>query len=541
MIKEKFLVKGLALVIGVIMLFIMSMPLAVSARLTSTNLVYQGAFSFPEGDAWIYGGVALAYYPSGDPDGTDGYPGSLYATGNDQNDLVGEFTIPTPIITGNFDNLTKATVLQPLTDITGGLIETFTTCGDRSDRNLDGLAYIPEIDKIVWNLRDWFNVEACDNDSLGWSNLDLTGAQGVWHIGPRTSAEDELAEFHNGKTCDYLFKAPQSFADQYLGGRSLIAGNHREGGALGGSSGPTLYAVALPEAGNPPAAGQTLDALSLVYYRFRFGCCWDESGENVIPNPPPDACDYSGYRAFDNWSGGAWVGAGTNSAILIFGRKGVGDNCYGEQAECSNDPCNMYKGYHAYPYEPQILFYDPEDINDVIAGSKDPWTVLPYEVYNPQDVMFDPDCGVLGAVAYDETRGLIYAVEQIAGESGEPAVNVWNVNTVPITTTTATNQTTTTIDGETTTTTPIDDSTTTTGGGPCPSELLYREHSEEAETLRYVRDNILSHTPEGKEIIKLYYQWSPVIVKAIEEDEEFKGEMKEITDSILLLIEEVLD
>lgn len=506
------------------MLFIMSTPFAVSARLTSADLVYLGAFSFPEGDPWAYGGLALAYYPSGDPDGTDDYPGSLYATGNEQNDLVGEFTIPTPIIAGNFDNLTKATVLQSLTDITGGLIETFTACGDRSDRNVDGLAYIPEINKIVWNLRDWFNVEKCDNDSLGWSNLDLTGAQGVWHIGPRPSTEDE---FHNAKTCDYLFKAPQSFADQYLGGRSLISGNHREGGALGGSSGPTLFAVALPEAGNPPAAGENLDALSLVYYRFRFGCCWDESGENVIPNPSPEACDYSGYRAFDNWSGGAWVGAGTNSAILIFGRKGVGDNCYGTHAACSNDPCNMYKGYHAYPYEPQILFYDPEDINDVVAGSKDPWTVLPYEVYNTRDVMFDPACGVLGAVAYDETRGLIYAVEQTVGESGEPAVHVWNVNTGP--TTTTTNQTTTTIGGE----------TTTTIGEDCTSESIYGGHAEETELQRNFRDTVLSQTPEGQEIIKLYYQWSPAIVKAMEADEEFKRDVKEMVDGLLKLIGKV--
>ena len=95
---------------------------------------------------------------------------------------------------------------------------------------------------------------------------------------------------------------------------------------------------------------------------------------------------------------------------------------------------------------------------------------------------------------------------------------------------------TTSIDGETTTT--ASDSTTTTDGGGCPAGKIYGEHSEEAETLRYVRDNILNHTPEGKEIIKLYYQWSPAIVKAMDEDEEFKEELKEMIDGMLELIVE---
>jgi hypothetical protein len=54
--------------------------------------------------------------------------------------------------------------------------------------------------------------------------------------------------------------------------------------------------------------------------------------------------------------------------------------------------------------------------------------------------------------------------------------------------------------------------------------------------LRYFRDNILSTTSEGKNLIKLYYQWSPVVVKTIEEDEEFKVEVKEIIDDVLHLI-----
>jgi len=55
------------------------------------------------------------------------------------------------------------------------------------------------------------------------------------------------------------------------------------------------------------------------------------------------------------------------------------------------------------------------------------------------------------------------------------------------------------------------------------------------------RDNVLSQTPEGQEIIRLYYEWSPVIFKMMEEDEEFREEMKEMIDGILLLIREEIE
>ena len=48
----------------------------------------------------------------------------------------------------------------------------------------------------------------------------------------------------------------------------------------------------------------------------------------------------------------------------------------------------------------------------------------------------------------------------------------------------------------------------------------------------------MNKTPVGQEIIRLYYQWSPAIVKAMGDDEEFKEEVKEMIDGILELVEE---
>ena len=71
---------------------------------------------------------------------------------------------------------------------------------------------------------------------------------------------------------------------------------------------------------------------------------------------------------------------------------------------------------------------------------------------------------------------------------------------------------------------------------PCPSVKIYGDTTEEVALLRYFRDNLLSKTPAGQEIIRLYYKWNPVIAKAMEEDEEFKKKVKEVIEGILTLI-----
>jgi hypothetical protein len=71
----------------------------------------------------------------------------------------------------------------------------------------------------------------------------------------------------------------------------------------------------------------------------------------------------------------------------------------------------------------------------------------------------------------------------------------------------------------------------------CAAELLYGEHSEETELLRYLRDAFLRQSPEGREITALYYRYSPVIVNLLREDEELQQEVKIIADAVLGLME----
>jgi len=75
------------------------------------------------------------------------------------------------------------------------------------------------------------------------------------------------------------------------------------------------------------------------------------------------------------------------------------------------------------------------------------------------------------------------------------------------------------------------------GNAHCPVIAIYGNHSEEAKLLRNLRDRVLKQTAAGQELIKMYYLWSPVVVKAMEEHDGFKGAVKELIDAVLLVIE----
>ncbi len=75
-------------------------------------------------------------------------------------------------------------------------------------------------------------------------------------------------------------------------------------------------------------------------------------------------------------------------------------------------------------------------------------------------------------------------------------------------------------------------------GNPCPVRQLYGDTAAETQLLRFVRDNILYQTPEGREVVALYYRWSPAIVKAMEGDDAFREELKDLIDGLLILLAE---
>ena len=70
---------------------------------------------------------------------------------------------------------------------------------------------------------------------------------------------------------------------------------------------------------------------------------------------------------------------------------------------------------------------------------------------------------------------------------------------------------------------------------------LFGETSEEVEVFRKFRNHFIDSGPEGKAIITFYYKWSPLLVKAIEEDKELEEQLREVVDTILFLTEEKMN
>jgi hypothetical protein len=67
----------------------------------------------------------------------------------------------------------------------------------------------------------------------------------------------------------------------------------------------------------------------------------------------------------------------------------------------------------------------------------------------------------------------------------------------------------------------------------CAAEAIYGENSEQTELLREYRDNVLSKTLEGQEIIKVYYKLSPTVTKLLEQRPLLKNRAKAFIDSML--------
>lgn len=69
----------------------------------------------------------------------------------------------------------------------------------------------------------------------------------------------------------------------------------------------------------------------------------------------------------------------------------------------------------------------------------------------------------------------------------------------------------------------------------CPAEMIYGEDSPEVAFLRDFRDTILGKTPEGRQVIQLYYDLSPAMALAMQDDVDLASEIKAIADSLLRL------
>lgn len=370
------------------------------------DLTYLGAFRLPDGPeeiGWAYSGAAMAYYPDGDPEGPDdGFPGSILGTGHNWNQYVSEISIPVPVDSAGKDvaELNTATTLQEFQDIRGDLFGEF-------EIPRVGLEFLPaQGEQSTGKLYFCWAQHLGDgetNPSHGWSELDLSDPQtaGAWRVG----------EYWNYVTTDYILAIPQSWADANTPGMYLATGRYRDGGQ--GARGPSLFAYAPWDEGNPPAPGATLAAVPLLLYT------------DVTAT---DSFTMDGYSHSDEWSGAAWLTAEDKAAVVFVGTKGQGETWYGNRdgpcLECDD------RGWWADRFVGQILFYDPADLASFARGEMESHEPQPYATLEIDEHLYHIDSEQqlhhVGAASFDRERGLLYVFEPLA-DGDKSIVHVWRV------------------------------------------------------------------------------------------------------------------
>lgn len=400
-----------------------------------SDLTYRGAFRLPEypadpGHGWEWGGNALAYYPDGDSSGAaDGYPGSLYGAGNNLLMHVGELGIPAPVVSAGHTlaALNTAAQLRSFRDIRAG-IAALEQLFNNQMLLYCGLEYLP-----AQGAQSGGRIYACFGDHFHdpgtpqdvpchmWTDLELRDNQGSWWI----EGQDLLS------VTDYLFEIPSSWADAYASGRRLATGRFREGGWSG--MGPALIAIAPWQSGNPPAAGAVLPSTTLLLYSSS-----RTEGSYTINN----------YHHSDQWSDGAWLTAGNKAAAVFIGTKGQGTCWYGFADGTVYDGTSEYvppapnddRGWWSSSFQAQMLFYNPDDLAAVAAGTMPSYQPQPYatldldpylwriDKINHPDFIVSRNKQRLGDCAFDRARGLLYIVEYRGdAENDRPLVHVFHV------------------------------------------------------------------------------------------------------------------
>ena len=389
------------------------------SMITPGNFEYLGAIRPPHvqqnDPSFSYGGWGIAYRPDGDSEGpNDGYPGSLFLLGHQNQQMVAEVSIPAPVTSKLklADDLPVADILQPFDDITDGILEEFTA-GSTEAFHIGGLLVTNNL--LHWTMHKYYNVANIDYPSHGTSGLKtrMSLADGPWHLGPINSGRPEWNSY---KHAGYIFDVPDSESAKWFGGRNLISGLQISTGLQASSQGPAMFVYALPPEGTPPNA--SLSAVPLCWY----------AQEQPLP----------GHHPADRWTGGAWLTLGEKQAVVIVGRKSLGEYYYGEARP---QDCTPDKGYHGTPYELQVLFYSAASLIHAANGSLPAAGLSPWlrwdgqsEGGGPGQYLFETCSKHVGGLAYDREHNLLYLIQIDAGRTSDnefeslPLIHVFRIS-----------------------------------------------------------------------------------------------------------------
>lgn len=375
-----------------VLTFIVStLYLAVSAQvlLDSTSLNYLGGFRLPEGNfggsRFGYGGTVLVYNPQNH---------SLFIVGHDWDQMVAEVSIPPYVNSSNINELNTATVLQNFTDPSEGLMYTV----DDPSIKVGGLLLYN--DSLYGSVYTYYDADGSQEYSHYRSATDLTisgDVEGMFRLG----------ELGAGFVSGYMTQIPEEWQDDFNG--SAITGQCCIPIISRTSYGPAAFSFHPEDLG----AIDPVPVTPMAYY--------------------PSSHPLAAWDSTNAWFNGTTqikgivFPQGTNS-LLFFGNHGIGEFCYGTGDDC-NDPVNPYQGTHGYPYVYQVWAYDANDLLEVSNGIKQPWQVLPYDVWQ-FDFPIVTEGKSLGGVAYNPEAALLYVSQLfVDGLDAQPVIHVFSLNT----------------------------------------------------------------------------------------------------------------
>lgn len=362
-----------------------------SRLLMPADLDYQGAFRLSTEKAGsqyglIYLTGAMSHHPGGDAGGPpDGYPGSIFITGQSSERLTTEIDIPAPAESRTYNALPVARILRPF--------QRLATVQNASGITVMDVLWMEKqgaqaADKIHVTLGDGY-LPPEGLRTYSTTETDFSGA-----TAQRAFMPDRVHCYS-----DYLMKVPVSWSSRWAPGLTLAGGRHREGDLCG--EGPALFLMA------PWADASTTEVRTWPVLRYL------QSGGSLN--------SYS--KGGDLYFAGDWLEAGAKSAVIFSGRKGLGQPAYGTY-------CGV-QGFHDLAgYKPYLIFFDPEVLGKAYAGLIPAHQPQPYAAIDLSDLLLFPNTTScqrhhLDDFAFDPANRILYATERSKGDF--PVVHVWKV------------------------------------------------------------------------------------------------------------------
>jgi len=396
-------------------LFFVTQPASADVKteplLQTTDLNYIGAFRIPSGTFGCSDESRCAFYYAGRGLGYNSINDTLFIYGHVYNGWLAEVNIPALVNSSNINNLKTGTIRQNFIDVWNGTLGYLGPGGSPLGNGGVTGGVLVNGQRLV--ISQYAYYDAGYEAVLSHATVNANWESGLGFSGMKTVGPANASGV--GQTAGYMAWIP--FQWRSLMGGSALTGISNISIVTRTSLGPSAWVF------DPNQIGVTnpVPATQVVGYPDGHWTLGDYSQAN----------SYMGGS--DTVAGVVWpTGSRT---VLFFGRHGD-TYCYGTGAEC-NDPADDSKGGHGYPYHARIWAYDANDLFAVKSGTKNPWDIVPYWVYNFEESLnglIDATSFLLGA-SYDESSKRIY-ISADHGDGVMPLIHAFqvNVSTTPDTT-----------------------------------------------------------------------------------------------------------